>query len=109
VFIHPTLLIFTGRAHEYEVELIVLIIVLLSWIWALPIALNPGTPPQYRSGVTPQQEYIVTNFIVLSLDTLMSLVVLKAPRYYIYISTKRLLNKPLYNLHHVDFSVVIRL
>jgi hypothetical protein len=42
---------FTGRAHEHEGKLIELI-VLLPWRWDLPIALYPGAPPQYRSGVS---------------------------------------------------------
>jgi hypothetical protein len=57
---------FTGRAHKHEGKLIVLI-VLLSWRWDLPIVLYPGAPPQYRSGVSQlptsqplKQGYIVT-------------------------------------------------
>jgi hypothetical protein len=42
---------FTGRAREHEGKLIELI-VLLPWRWDLPIALYPGAPPQYRSGVS---------------------------------------------------------
>jgi hypothetical protein len=49
-----------------RVKLIVLI-VLLSWRWGLPITLYPGAPPQYRSGVSQlptsqplKQGYIAT-------------------------------------------------
>jgi hypothetical protein len=58
---------FTGRAHKYEGKFIVLI-VLLSWRWGMPITLYPGAPPQYRSGVSQlptsqplKQGYIATD------------------------------------------------
>jgi hypothetical protein len=35
---------FTGRAHEHEVKLIVLMM-MLSWMWDLPTDLYPGAPP----------------------------------------------------------------
>jgi hypothetical protein len=41
----------TGRAYEHEVKLIVLMI-MLSWMWALPTALYPGAPPSYYTGVS---------------------------------------------------------
>src|SRR5271156_1204128 len=46
------LLISTGRAHEHEGKLMVLMI-MLSCMWALPTTLYPSAPPcWYRSGVS---------------------------------------------------------
>jgi hypothetical protein len=47
-------LLFTGRVYEHEGKLIVLIVV-ISLVWDLPIDLYPAAPPsQYRSGVSQQ-------------------------------------------------------